>query len=130
MGYAIAPRYMSKAEQGAADAAMTTDYIRSIVEFYCASRSDILEVWLFGSRAENRQRENSDIDLFFELDPVFQKANWSVLSDWHDDKNRILAGLTCKFSVDVHVVPAYPGMETGGVRKKAHTGILIYRRTG
>lgn len=45
---------------------------------------EIKRVWLFGSRAQKRNRADSDIDLAIEMIPTAHDDPFNVWLEWHD----------------------------------------------
>jgi predicted nucleotidyltransferase len=105
-----------------------TDQQLADLQGWAASHSEIVEVWVIGSRARGRAHGGSDLDLTLELDPGDQYSDEdSVLisnrAAWKAELTERL-GLLVK---DIHGENAQADVCYGQGRR---TGISVYRRAG
>jgi predicted nucleotidyltransferase len=77
---------------------MTTDELKTLIATYCATRSEIVACYLFGSRAVGRERQGSDVDVAFLLDNGIKRDDYFKL------KMEYCTGLGSELRLDVHPV--------------------------
>lgn len=75
---------------------MTTEELKNHIAAYCATRSEIVACYLFGSRATGKERPGSDADIAFLLDGEI------AVSAYYDLKMSYLSGLGALLRLDIH----------------------------
>lgn len=66
--------------------------IQNVVSSWARALPQVSRVWLFGSRAKNAHREDSDIDLAIELDGTLLRGE-DPFTYWMFEKKRLLLPL-------------------------------------
>ena len=84
------------------------------IECWALNNANVREIWLFGSRAEDRARPDSDIDLAITLMPPSGNHDWALgnyVAKGDEWQRELIAAL--KWDVDLTMLP--PGF-TGTVK--------------
>jgi predicted nucleotidyltransferase len=89
------------------------------------SAKNVLELWLFGSRATGTSRPESDIDITLALMPPNGKHNWA-LAAYCESFDAWKSELRAAVDWDVSLVAIGPGFEMDTVVRT--TGVLLWRR--
>jgi predicted nucleotidyltransferase len=108
---------------------MNKDTISALIRDYCLSRHEIIEVWFHGSRFRGDFRDDSDVDLFFEIDETLVRADWDI-DDFDAERLRLKLDLQHLFDYEVHATYTHTIHYTDGLRLSAMKGALIYRKEG
>lgn len=74
------------------DSTFTIDAIKRAVCTWAKSSPKVRRVWLFGSRAKNTHREDSDIDIAIELDSTLLRGE-DPFTHWMFESKPMLAAL-------------------------------------
>ena len=109
---------------------MNKDTISALIRDYCLSRPEVVEVWFHGSRFRGDFRDDSDIDLFFEIDETLVRDDWDLFTDPEIERQRLKDDLQPLFPHEVHGTYTHTIHHSDGVRGSAMTGALIYRKQG
>lgn len=109
---------------------MNPDTISALIRDYCLSRPEVVEVWFHGSRFRGDFRDDSDVDLYFEIDEKLVRGDWDLFKDSVIEHERLNADLAPLFSLKVHGTYSHTIHYTGGLRPSAMQGALIYRKQG
>jgi len=75
---------------------MTTDELKNNIATYCATRPEIAACYLFGSRAKDKERAGSDVDVAFLLDTAILPTEYFNL------KMSYYSGLERLVRLDIH----------------------------
>jgi predicted nucleotidyltransferase len=109
---------------------MNPDTISALIRDYCLSRPEIVEVWFHGSRFRGDFRDDSDVDLYFEIDEKLVRDDWDLFKDSDIEYARLNSDLAPLFPHKVHGTYCHTIHYTGGLRPAAMQGALIYRKQG
>lgn len=108
---------------------MNPDTISALIRDYCLSRPEIVEVWFHGSRFRGDFRDDSDVDLYFEIDEKLVRADWDI-DDFDAERLRLKEDLQHLFEHEFHGSYTHTIHATDGLRASAMRGALIYRKEG
>ena len=92
---------------------------------WAESNANVLELWLFGSRAKGGARPDSDIDIALLLMPPRGKHNWALAAfieffdDWKAELKEAVAW-------DVSLVAIGPDFDMNDVVR--NSGVRLWRR--
>jgi predicted nucleotidyltransferase len=92
---------------------------------WASTNESVRELWLFGSRACGRSRENSDVDLALALMPPVGKHDWALgnyfalESEWKRQLEAIVGR-------DVSIEPLVPGTDADASVRRC--GVLLWAR--
>lgn len=97
--------------------ALSVDQLSDIVRHWAASDVQIARVHIFGSRARNEEREDSDLDVAIEFKPRFNDlSNWIIRAG--ELRNSLQPLLPCELQLEWYGGPEetptiHRGMEQG-----------------
>ena len=70
---------------------MTNEELKNLIAEFCATRPEIMACYLFGSRANGKERVGSDVDVAFLLDNSISANSYSELkTSYYSSLERIL----------------------------------------
>lgn len=75
---------------------MTNEELKNQIAIYCASRSEIVACYLFGSRSAGKERPGSDVDIAFLVDSSISKA------EYYNLKMAYFSGLGAVLRLEIH----------------------------
>ena len=92
---------------------------------WAAANESVRQLWLFGSRACGRAREDSDVDLALALMPPIGKHDWA-LGNYFEFESEWKRQLQAIVGRDVSIEPLVPGTDAD-VRVR-RCGVLLWAR--
>jgi predicted nucleotidyltransferase len=113
---------------------MDTETIKTILSEWATKNTFIKKLWIYGSRARNDYRPDSDLDIAIEIDGLRDETPYtSFFFDHSKWKNELQELINYKVHL-AHYNPYTPEdlpPEDGNVVKSvAHSNILVYTRAG
>ncbi len=105
----------------------TAEPIKRAVCTWAESLPKVLRVGLFGSRAKNMHREDSDVDIAVELDPSLLKGE-DPFTHWMFENKRMLATLQPLIANPIDFQLYQIGGTPHVVSYVTETGLLLYEK--
>jgi predicted nucleotidyltransferase len=106
----------------------TTDPIENAVCTWAESLPKVRRVWLFGSRAKNMHREDSDVDIAVELDTSLLRDE-DPFTHWMFENKQMLATLQPLIANPIDFQLYQIGGTPHVVSYVAETGVLLYEKS-
>lgn len=105
----------------------TIEPIKRAVCTWAVPLPKVLRVWLFGSRATNTHREDSDVDIAVELDRSLLKGE-DPFTHWMFENKRMLATLQPLIAGEIDFQLYQLGGTPHVVSYVAENGVLLYEK--